>query len=153
MACGRPPTGGTYWENISDGFLNTSSIGALAVAPSDPNVIYAGTGETTIRLDVSYGDGVYKSTDSGKTWTHLGLEETRHIGEIRVHPNDPDLVYVAALGHAFGPNPERGVYRSRDGGRNWERVLYRSPQGRSGGSGHGSQQPPAALRLHLGDLS
>ncbi len=120
--------GGTYWENVSDGFLNTSSIGALAVAPSDPNVIYAGTGETTIRLDVSYGDGVYKSTDAGKTWTHLGLEETRHIGEIRVHPNDPDLVYVAALGHAFGPNPERGVYRSRDGGRNWEKVLYRSPK-------------------------
>ena len=78
--------GGTYWENVSDGFFNTSSIGALAVAPSDPNVIYAGTGETTIRLDVSYGDGVYKSTDAGKTWTHLGLEETRHIGEIRVHP-------------------------------------------------------------------
>jgi len=124
----RTQDGGTYWENVSDGFLNTSSIGALAVAPSDPNVIYAGTGETTIRLDVSYGDGVYKSTDAGKTWTHLGLEETRHIGEIRVHPNDPDLVYVAALGHAFGPNPERGVYRSRDGGRNWEKVLYRSPK-------------------------
>ena len=120
--------GGTYWENVSDGFLNTSSIGALAVAPSDPNVIYAGTGETTIRIDVSYGDGVYKSTDAGKTWTHIGLEETRHIGEIRVHPHNPDLVYVAALGHAFGPNPERGVYRSRDGGRNWEKVLYRSPK-------------------------
>ena len=120
--------GGTYWENVSDGFFNTSSIGALAVAPSDPNVIYAGTGETTIRLDVSYGDGVYKSTDAGKTWTHLGLEETRHIGEIRVHPHNPDLVYVAALGHAFGPNPERGVYRSKDGGRTWEQVLYRSPK-------------------------
>ena len=120
--------GGTYWENVSDGFFNTSSIGALAVAPSDPNVIYAGTGETTIRLDVSYGDGVYKSTDAGKTWTHLGLEETRHIGEIRVHPHNPDLVYVAALGHAFGPNPERGVYRSKDGGRTWEKVLYRSPK-------------------------
>lgn len=118
--------GGTYWENVSDGFFNTSSIGALAVAPSDPNVIYAGTGETTIRLDVSYGDGVYKSTDAGKTWNNVGLEETRHIGEIRVHPHNPDLVYVAALGHAFGPNPERGVYRSKDGGRNWEKVLYRS---------------------------
>lgn len=119
--------GGTYWENISDGFFNTSSIGALAVSPSDPNVIYAGTGETTIRTDVSYGDGVYRSTDGGKTWTHLGLEETRHIGEIRIHPQDPDLVYVAALGHAFGPNPERGVYRSRDGGANWEQVLFHSP--------------------------
>ena len=118
--------GGTYWENVSDGFFNTASIGALAVAPSDPNVIYAGTGETTIRLDVSYGDGVYKSTDAGKTWTHMGLEETHHIGEIRIHPHNPDLVYVAALGHAFGPNPERGVYRSDDGGRTWEKVLYRS---------------------------
>ena len=120
--------GGTYWENISDGFLKTSSIGALAVSPSDPNVIYAGTGETTIRTDVSYGDGVYRSTDGGKTWKHLGLEETRHIGEIRIHPEDPDLVYVAALGHAFGPNPERGVYRSRDGGANWEHVLFQSPR-------------------------
>ena len=119
--------GGTYWENISDGFFNTSSIGALAISPSDPNVIYAGTGETTIRTDVSYGDGVYRSTDGGKTWAHLGLEETRHIGEIRIHPQDPDLVYVAALGHAFGPNPERGVYRSRDGGANWEHVLFHSP--------------------------
>ena len=118
--------GGTYWENVSDGFFNTASIGALAVAASDPNVIYAGTGETTIRLDVSYGDGVYKSTDAGKTWTHMGLEETHHIGEIRIHPHNPELVYVAALGHAFGPNPERGVYRSDDGGRTWEKVLYRS---------------------------
>ena len=118
--------GGTYWENISDGFFNTSSIGALAVADSDPNVIYAGTGETTIRGDVSYGDGVYKSTDAGKTWTHLGLDETHHIGEIRIHPQNADLVYVAALGHAFGPNEERGVYRSGDGGQTWEKVLYRS---------------------------
>ena len=118
--------GGTYWENVSDGFFNTASIGALTVSESDPNVIYAGTGETTIRLDVSYGDGVYRSVDGGKTWAHLGLEETRHIGEIRVHPHNPDLVYVAALGHAFGPNPERGVYRSKDGGENWEKVLFRS---------------------------
>lgn len=118
--------GGTYWENVSDGYFSTSSIGALAVADSDPNVIYAGTGETTIRTDVSYGDGVYRSTDAGKTWTQLGLEETHHIGEIRVHPKNPDLVYVAALGHAFGPNEERGVYRSENGGQTWERVLYRT---------------------------
>ena len=91
-------------------------------------MIYAGTGETTIRTDVSYGDGIYRSTDGGKTWKHLGLEETRHIGEIRIHPQDPDLVHVAALGHAFGPNPERGVYRSRDGGANWEHVLFQSPR-------------------------
>ena len=115
---------GLYWENVSDGFLNTSSIGALAVAPSDRNVIYAGTGESTIRIDVSHGDGVYKSDDAGATWNHVGLTESRHIGQIRVHPNNPDLVYVAALGHASKDNPERGVYRSKDGGDNWEQVLH-----------------------------
>ena len=118
--------GGTYWENVSDGFLGSAAVGALQVAPSDPNVIYAGMGESTIRIDVSYGDGVYKSTDAGKTWTNLRLKETRHIGEIRVHPDNPDLVYVAALGHAFGPNKERGVYRSKDGGQTWEQILFRS---------------------------
>ena len=120
--------GGTYWENVSDGFLSSAAVGALQVAPSDPNVIYAGMGESTIRIDVSYGDGVYKSTDAGKTWTNLGLKETRHIGEIRIHPDNPDVVYVAALGHAFGPNKERGVYRSTDGGKSWEQILFRSEQ-------------------------
>ena len=115
---------GQYWQNISDGFFKTSSVGALAVAPSDPNVIYAGMGETTIRIDVSHGDGVYKTTDAGKTWQHMGLTESRHIGKIRVHPNNPDLLYVAALGHAFKDNPERGVYRSKDGGQTWENVLH-----------------------------
>ena len=119
--------GGVYWRNVSDGFLTSATIGALAVAPSDPNVVYAGTGETTIRIDVSYGDGVYRSTDAGRTWQHLGLKETRHIGRICVHPQDPDLVYVAALGDAFGANPERGVYRSRNGGKTWEKVLDRGP--------------------------
>ena len=114
---------GQYWENVTDGFLTTGSIGALAVAPSDGNVIYAGTGESTIRIDVTHGDGVYKSTDAGVTWRHVGLTETRHIGEIRVHPDDPDLVYVAALGHASKDNPERGLYRSKDGGEHWELVL------------------------------
>ena len=117
---------GVTWANVSDGFLNTSSVGALAVADSDPSVLYAGMGESTIRTDVSHGDGVYKSTDRGRSWVHLGLADTRHISEIRIHPRDPDRVYVAALGHAFGPNPERGVYRSTDGGASWERVLYRS---------------------------
>ena len=117
---------GTSWENISDGYFNSAAIGALAVSQADPNVIYAGTGETTIRLDVSYGDGMYRSTDGGSTWQHLGLEETRHIGAIRVDPGDPDRVYVAAMGHAFGPNAERGVYRSLDGGRHWQQVLFRS---------------------------
>ncbi|RIK30956.1 MAG: glycosyl hydrolase, partial [Chloroflexi bacterium] len=117
---------GVTWSNVSDGFFKTASVGALAVADADPNVIYAGMGETTIRTDVSHGDGVYKSTDGGQTWQHLGLAETRHIGKIRTHPQNPDLVYVAALGHAFGPNPERGVYRSKDGGKKWELVLHKS---------------------------
>lgn len=119
---------GQYWECITDGFLKTASVGALAVAPSDPNVIYVGTGESTIRIDVTHGDGVYKSTDSGRTWKHLGLADSRHIGKIRVHPTNPDIVYVAALGHAFKANEERGVYRSVNGGKTWERVLYVNDQ-------------------------
>ena len=118
--------GGTYWHNISDGYFKTAAVGAIAVAASDPNVLYVGMGESTIRGDVSHGDGVYKSTDGGKTWRHLGLADTRYIGRVRVHPANADLVYVAALGHAFGPNSERGVFRSKDGGTTWEQVLYRS---------------------------
>ena len=118
--------GGLYWENISDGFFKRASVGAIAVAASDPNVIYVGMGETCIRGNVSHGDGVYKSTDGGRTWMHMGLADTRHIGKIRIHPHNPDLVYVAALGHAHGPNSERGVFRSRDGGKTWEKVLYHS---------------------------
>jgi len=117
---------GTTWVNISDGYFKSSSVGALAVSDSDPNVIYAGMGETTIRTDVSYGDGVYKSTDGGKTWTHCGLTETRHIGQVRIHPKNPDIVFVAALGHAFGQNEERGVYKSTDGGKSWRKTLYKS---------------------------
>ena len=129
-ACGggvwKTDDGGTYWRNVSDGFFNTAAVGAIAVADSDPNVIYAGTGEACVRGNVSSGDGVYRSTDAGKTWTHAGLADTKHISRIRVHPQDPDLVYVAALGHAFGPNEERGVFRSKDGGGTWERVLFQS---------------------------
>ncbi len=117
--------GGQYWQNVSDGFFKRASVGALDVAPADPNVIYAGMGEATIRGNVSHGDGVYRSTDAGTTWQHLGLEQTRNIGKLRVHPQHPDTVYVAALGHAHGANPERGVFRSTDGGRSWERVLFR----------------------------
>ncbi|HAX24608.1 MAG TPA: glycosyl hydrolase, partial [Chloroflexi bacterium] len=116
--------GGQHWRNISDGFFKRASVGAIAVAESDPNVIYVGMGESTIRGNVSHGDGVYKSTDGGKTWQHLGLEKTRNIGKVRVHPTNPDLVYVAAFGHAHGPNPERGLYRSKDGGRTWEQILF-----------------------------
>ncbi|MBI3330004.1 MAG: glycosyl hydrolase [Nitrospinae bacterium] len=118
--------GGTYWENISDGFFKTAAVGAIAVAEADPNAIYVGMGESCIRGDVSHGDGVYQSTDAGVTWVHLGLADSRHIARIRVHPKNPELVYVAALGHAYGPNQERGVYRSKDGGKTWEQVLFRS---------------------------
>jgi photosystem II stability/assembly factor-like uncharacterized protein len=118
--------GGLTWLCTTDGFLGTAAVGALAVAPSDRHVVYAGTGEACIRNDVSHGDGVYRSSDGGKTWANMGLGDTRHIGRIVVHPRDPDLVYVAALGHAWGRNRERGVFRSRDGGRNWQHVLSRS---------------------------
>ena len=118
--------GGAYWENVSDGFFLTSAVGAIAVAPSDPNVLYAGTGEACIRSNVSHGDGVYRSSDGGRTWDNVGLRDTRHIGRVRVHPRDAECVYVAALGHAWGPNRERGVFRSRSGGRSWEHVLFRS---------------------------
>ncbi len=118
--------GGMNWRNVSDGFFKTGSVGAVAVSEWDPNVVYAGMGEAPIRGNVSHGDGVYKSEDAGKTWTHMGLTETRQISRIRIHPRNPDLVYVAALGHVFGPNEERGVFRSQDGGKTWEKVLYRS---------------------------
>src|SRR6476660_7971051 len=105
---------GIYWRCVSDGFLGSAAIGAIAVARSDRNVIYAGTGETEIRLDVSYGDGIYKTTDAGRSWSHIGLHATKHIGRICIHPSNPDIVYVAALGDAFGANEERGVFRSCD---------------------------------------
>jgi photosystem II stability/assembly factor-like uncharacterized protein len=115
---------GGHWAPIFDG-QPIASIGAIAVAPSDPNVIYVGTGEPDPRGDISFGDGIYKSTDAGRTWKNVGLPDSRHIGKIVVDPNDPDVVYVAALGHMFGPNQERGVFRSTDGGTTWQKVLYR----------------------------
>ncbi len=118
--------GGLNWRNISDGFFNTGSVGAIAVAPSNTNIVYVGMGEACIRGNASYGDGVYKSLDGGKTWSHVGLEATRQIARVRVNPTNPDLVYVAALGDPWGPSPDRGVYRSKDGGRTWEKVLFRS---------------------------
>ena len=102
----------------------TASVGAVAVAHSNPNVVWVGTGEPNNRQSSPWGNGVYRSTDAGRTWTHLGLEDTHHIGRIRVHPRDPDVAYVAAVGHLWGPNPERGVYRTADGGENWELVLF-----------------------------
>ena len=119
----KTTNGGGTWENISDGYFG-GSIGAIAVSESDPNVIYVGTGEQTVRGNVSSGHGIYKSVDAGKTWTYLGLRETRHIGRIRIHPSDPDIVYLAAMGNLYKSNEERGVYKSTDGGANWERVLF-----------------------------
>lgn len=114
---------GGSWTNISDGFFG-GSIGAVAVAPSDPNVIYVGGGEKTVRGNVSHGDGMWKSVDAGKTWEFMGLPESRHITRIRIHPDNPDVVYAAVLGHLFASNEERGVYRSKDGGKSWEKILF-----------------------------
>jgi photosystem II stability/assembly factor-like uncharacterized protein len=115
---------GISWDPVTDGQIGTGSVGAIAVAESDPNVVYVGMGESCIRGNVSHGDGVYKSVDAGKTWRYVGLRDTRQIGRVRVHPRNADLVYVAALGHAFGPNEERGVFRSKDGGATWQNVLF-----------------------------
>jgi photosystem II stability/assembly factor-like uncharacterized protein len=116
---------GASWTPITDGFLKTGSVGALAVAESDPNIVYVGMGEQPIRGNASHGDGVYKSIDAGRTWKHLGLADTRQIGRVRVHPKNPDLVYVCALGHMSGANAERGIYKSADGGVSWKQVFTR----------------------------
>src|SRR5260370_42459654 len=128
--------GGGIWKTTNAGMTwspifdeqQIASIGAIAVAASDPNVIYVGTGEADIRSQICFGDGVYKSTDAGKTWKNIGLRDTRQIAKILVDPRNPNLVYVAALGHAYGPNQERGVFRSSDGGQTWQKVLFTSPE-------------------------
>jgi photosystem II stability/assembly factor-like uncharacterized protein len=122
----KTPDAGLTWVPVGDGQFRTGSVGAMEISLSNPDVMYVGMGEPQMRNNVSWGDGVYKSVDGGETWTHLGLEETHHISQIRIHPTNPDLVYVAAYGHAFGPNPERGVYRTSDGGETWEQVLFKS---------------------------
>ena len=115
---------GNTWEPIFDS-QKIASIGAIAVAPSAPNVVYVGTGEADMRSQISYGDGMYKSSDAGKSWTHIGLEDSQQIGRILVDPHDPERVFVAVLGHAYAANSQRGVFRSTDGGKHWERVLYK----------------------------
>ena len=126
--------GGGVWKSTNAGRTWTpvfdsqpiASIGAIAVAPSSPDVVYVGSGEADMRSQISYGNGMYKSTDAGRTWTHLGLDNTRQIGRVIVDPGNPNVVFVAALGHAYGANPDRGVYRSRDGGATWQKVLFKS---------------------------
>jgi photosystem II stability/assembly factor-like uncharacterized protein len=117
--------GGVSWNPVSDGFFESSSVGAVAVAPSNPDIVYAGMGETELRGNIIQGDGLYKSTDGGKTWAHAGLEHSMAIARIRVDASNPDLVYVAAFGDPYGKNPERGVFRSADGGKSWQKILYR----------------------------
>src|SRR3954465_6974150 len=116
---------GQSWAPMTDKFFG-GTIGAIDVAPSAPDVVYVGGGEFPIRGNTSHGDGVWKTTDGGKTWTFMGLGDTRHIADIIVHPTNPDLVYVGALGHVWAPNAERGVFRSKDGGKSWEKILFRN---------------------------
>lgn len=120
--------GGQEWAPVTDGQISSSSIGAVGIAETNPDIVYIGGGETQLRGSITQGDGVYKTTDGGKTWRHLGLRETQAIARIRVHPTNPDIVYVAALGHPYGDNEERGVFRTTDGGNTWKRVLYVSPR-------------------------
>lgn len=119
----KTSNGGQTWHNISDGFFG-GSIGAVAVSEWDPNVIYVGGGEKTVRGNVSHGYGMWKSEDAGKTWRFIGLEDSRHIPRIRIHPQNPDLVYAAVLGHLFGPNQQHGIFRSKDGGNTWQNILF-----------------------------
>ncbi len=116
--------GGQEWFPVTDGQVTSSSVGAVAVAETNPDVVYIGMGETQLRGSITQGDGVYKTVDGGKTWRHLGLQETQAISRVRVHPTDPNIVYVAALGHPYGDNEERGVFRSMDGGNTWKKILY-----------------------------
>lgn len=119
----KTSNGGSQWDNVSDGYFG-GSVGAVAVSSWDPNVIYVGMGEKTVRGNVSVGAGVWKSTDAGRSWSHTGLKDSQRIPRIRIHPKNPDIVYVAAMGSLFGANEKRGVFRSVDGGKNWQKILY-----------------------------
>ena len=115
---------GTVWTNVSDGFFRAGSVGAVSVSQSNPNIVYVGMGEACLRGNLSSGDGIYKSVDAGKTWAHVGLPDSSQIGRISIHPTNPDVAYVAAVGHPYGPNAERGVFRTKDGGKTWQKVLF-----------------------------
>jgi photosystem II stability/assembly factor-like uncharacterized protein len=116
---------GQNWKNISDGFFKTGTVGAIAVSESDPNVVIVGMGEHAARgVMTSMGDGVYKSEDAGSTWTHIGLDNSRHIANVEIHPTNPNLIYIAVQGAQYGPSQDRGIYRSKNGGETWEKVLY-----------------------------
>ena len=141
--------GGITWKPVTDGKISSASVGAVAVAPSNPDVVYIGMGEAALRGSITQGDGVYRTTDGGETWTHLGLEDTQTIARIRVDPKDPDVVYVAALGHPYGPNAERGVFRSRDGGKTWKKVLFVSDSAGAVDLAMDPEDPGHAVRRHL----
>ena len=116
---------GRVWMPVFDS-QPVASIGALAVAPSAPDTVYVGSGESTLRDSIGYGNGMYKSTDAGKTWTHIGLDDTQHIGKVAVDPKNPNIVFVAAIGHLYEAHPDRGVFRSQDGGKTWTKVLFKN---------------------------
>ena len=137
---------GRTWNPIFDD-QPTQSIGAIAVAPSDPNIIYVGSGEGLHRPDLSVGNGIYKSTDAGKTWTHLGLRDGQQIPALAVDPRDPNRVFAAVLGHPYGPNEERGIFRSTDGGQTWQKVLYKDEN--TGGSDVEIDPVESRCRLRL----
>ena len=142
---------GQTWQNVSDGFLQVGTIGAIAVAPSNPDIVYVGTGEAPIRgVATARGDGVYRSDNDGKTWRRVGLEKSRHISKIIVDPTNPELVYVAVQGDAWGPSEQRGVYRSRDGGKKLGEDPLREPEHRRQRSRHGPAQFEHSLCGHVG---
>ena len=141
--------GGEYWKPIFDGQPD-HAIGALAVAPSDPQIIWAGTGEPHIRSNVAIGSGVYKSTDGGETWQEMNMKWPSRTARIVIHPTNPDIVYVAALGHSHGPQQERGIFRTLDGGATWKHVLAVDENTGAFESRNGSEQPTHSLRGHVG---